>query len=221
MTLCDRNHCTGCGLCAAVCNHQAISFEKDFLGFRYPVIDKLKCIDCGLCRKKCPAINPVETNDHKECLMAWSKDDAIHFNSSSGGFCYILAKTIIEQGGYVIGCVWDADFNAILTVIDKVEDIEKTVGSKYVQSYIADSTWEEIKKRDKAGQKGLVIGLPCQVAAIKSFTRKSGNILFVDLLCRGGCSPACFHTHLDHLKKKRKLLELQMLDSEVAKMIVH
>lgn len=208
MTLCDRNHCTGCGLCAAVCNHQAIRFEKDFLGFRYPVIDTQTCTDCGLCRKKCPAINPVETNIHKDCLMAWAKDDAIHYNSSSGGFCYLLAKTIIELGGYVIGCVWDTDFNAILTVIDKVEDLEKTVGSKYVQSFIVDSTWEEIKKRDKAGQKGLVIGLPCQVAAIKSFVRNSGDILFVDLLCRGGCSPACFHTHLDYLKKKKKINRL-------------
>jgi coenzyme F420-reducing hydrogenase beta subunit len=135
--------------------------------------------------------------------MAWAKNDAIHFNSSSGGFCYLLAKTTIEQGGYVIGCVWDADFNAILIVIDKFEDIDKTVGSKYVQSYIADSTWEDIKRRDKAGQNGLVIGLPCQVAAIKSFTRNSGNILFVDLLCRGGCSPTCFQAHLNHLKKKK------------------
>lgn len=208
MQLCERNKCTGCGVCKAVCTHNAITFDIDNLGFRYPIIDATKCVGCGLCAKKCPTLNPVSINTRNDCYLAWAKNDTIHYNSSSGGLAYILSKQIINQGGYIVGCVWDADFNAVLTVLDKEENIANTIGSKYVQSYISDLTWNDIKQRDKAGQKGLVIGLPCQVAALKVFTNYSENIIFVDLLCRGGCSPACLKTHLSYLKKRKWLQEI-------------
>lgn len=204
MELCSINACTGCGLCYAVCNRKAIHFKNDALGFRFPIIDSDKCIECGLCRKKCPAINPVNRERMNDCYLAWAKDDTIHYESSSGGMAYILQRYVLKNGGYIIGCIWDDDFNAVLTVIDDLEKLQKTIGSKYVQSYIADSAWSEIKERNKAGQKGVVIGLPCQVAALKAFVNAGTNILFIDLLCRGGCSPACLKTHLLHLRKKKR-----------------
>lgn len=205
MVLCEKVRCTGCGACFAVCNKDAIHFECDSLGFRYPVIDKEKCIECGFCRRKCPAINPFHCEIKNECFIAWAKDDTIHFDSSSGGVAYLLQQQMLNDGGYVIGCIWDKEFSAILTVIDSKDDIKKTIGSKYVQSNIDNTVWGEVKKRAKEGQKGLVIGLPCQVAAIKSFTDNDENILFVDLLCRGGSSPDCLKTHLAYIKKKKKL----------------
>lgn len=208
MELCERKRCTGCGACFAVCNKDAIHFECDSLGFRYPVIEKDKCVECGLCRKQCPAINPVHGETNNECIIAWAKDDTIHYNSSSGGVAYLLQQQMLNAGGYVIGCIWDQEFNAVLTVIDNQNDIKKTIGSKYVQSYIGNTVWGDIKRRAKEGQKGLVIGLPCQVAAIKSFTKYDENILYVDLLCRGGCSPGCLKTHLSYLKKKKRLTKI-------------
>lgn len=41
--------CIGCGLCAKVCAHQAISLVNNL-----PVIDYAKCTGCGLCSEKCP-----------------------------------------------------------------------------------------------------------------------------------------------------------------------
>jgi len=29
-------------------------------GFLLPVIDKKKCVDCGVCEKVCPALNPIK-----------------------------------------------------------------------------------------------------------------------------------------------------------------
>ena len=56
----EKNSCTGCGACAAVCPLSAISMKADGEGFPYPQTDTGKCVDCGLCRKACPALSPVE-----------------------------------------------------------------------------------------------------------------------------------------------------------------
>ena len=204
MELCEHSKCTGCGTCSVVCTHKAISFKTDSLGFRYPEIDTLKCVDCGLCKARCPSISPVKREIDNDCYLAWAKDDVIHYESSSGGIAFLLQRYIIERDGYSVGCVWDADFNARLVVINHNNELVKTIGSKYVQSYIADETWNEIEERDKKGQKGIFIGLPCQVAAVKSFTNGSLNILFVDLLCHGGCSPSCLKAHLACLQNEKK-----------------
>lgn len=81
MQLCERNKCTGCGVCKAVCTHNAITFDIDNLGFRYPIIDATKCVGCGLCAKKCPTLNPVSINTRNDCYLAWAKNDTIHYLS--------------------------------------------------------------------------------------------------------------------------------------------
>ena len=49
--------CFGCSACAKSCPTNAISMEIDKYGFRYPVVDKSKCTNCGICTQHCPAIN--------------------------------------------------------------------------------------------------------------------------------------------------------------------
>lgn len=202
MELCNHNRCTGCGVCKAVCRHDAILWTYDELGFRYPFIDAKKCVDCGLCGKKCPSLSPVDFQDGNDCYIAWAKDDVTHFESSSGGIATLFGKHIIEQGGFVIGCMWDNDYNAIFSIIDDVNDLSQIQGSKYVQSYIPDELWAEIKSRVCKRQQGLFIGLPCQAAALIQFVGNHNDLIVIDLLCRGGCSPTCLKEHLSFLKKK-------------------
>lgn len=45
------NKCTGCTACLNICPKKAISMVEGQDGFKYPVIDQEKCIDCGLCKK--------------------------------------------------------------------------------------------------------------------------------------------------------------------------
>ena len=206
--ICAKERCTGCGVCASVCTHNAISFELDELGFRYPSIVHEKCVECNLCRQKCPALNPVDFHGRNDCYLAWSKNDTIHFNSSSGGICFELGKITIEQGGLVVGCVWDDEFNAVFNLIDNVEELGKTVGSKYVQSYLSKDVIKQIREASKS-RLVLFVGLPCQCAAI---TRISGGgknkLVIIDLLCRGGCSPQCLKDHITHIIKKRNISHL-------------
>lgn len=212
MLLCEKNKCTGCGLCKEVCPKQAISFEYDRLGFRYPHIEAEKCVECGLCSKKCPELNPVDKEERNVCYLAWAKNDFIHFESASGGLSYMLAQRTIEQGGFSVGCVWDDDYNAILRVVNNLDDLNKTRGSKYVQSYITPNTWKEIRLRLCNGQRGIFFGLPCQVAAMKSYLGRKDGLVYCDILCHGGFSPLVHHQHIVHIRNKKKLKNSKIND---------
>ena len=60
----NREECTGCSACYAVCPGKCIRMEKDKEGFLYPEVDEKKCISCGKCEKVCPAINRSKSNEN-------------------------------------------------------------------------------------------------------------------------------------------------------------
>jgi heterodisulfide reductase subunit A len=50
----NKDLCSGCGVCVAVCPYDAVRLEKSDAGL-VAVIDDLKCKRCGLCMTACPA----------------------------------------------------------------------------------------------------------------------------------------------------------------------
>lgn len=48
-----KNHCCGCGACAALCPVEAITMEPDKEGFLYPAINEAKCVACMTCERAC------------------------------------------------------------------------------------------------------------------------------------------------------------------------
>lgn len=203
MDLVSISNCTGCGICSYKCKRNAIVRRVDEFGFSLFSVDKENCIECGLCLKSCPSYSKLMSNETNHCYLSWSNNDTTHFESASGGLSTEIGKFYIEQGGYVCGCVWDENFDAVLTVVDTLDDLKRTQGSKYVHSIIPETVFEELEVRDKKGQKGVIIALPCQIAAVRKLNLK--NLLTIDLLCHGGCSPTAFRTHLSHLKSKYKI----------------
>ena len=198
--ICSEHICTGCGLCVTVCSKCAISFRKGKLGHLFPIIDQTKCIDCGLCQKKCPAINTPNLYYPKKAYAAFSKDIEDYKSSTSGGAASVFSNYIIEQGGIVYGCAVCKTNNKTLDVkhirVSEKEDLLLLKGSKYVQSRITD-VLPLIKSDIKNGKKVLFIGTPCQTAAIRNlFPKNPENLYVVDIICHGVPSLAILHTHI-------------------------
>ena len=60
--------------------------KEDEEGFRYPVVDTEKCIDCHLCEKVCPILHPVdEIENEQKGFIVQHRNNEILRESTSGG----------------------------------------------------------------------------------------------------------------------------------------
>ena len=201
--ICENNLCTGCTACFSICPKNAITMTENEEGFKYPVIDNSKCIKCQMCKKTCPILKNEKNESLNECYAAFSKDKKIRENGSSGGIFQILAEDVLNKNGIVIGAAFDEKFVLSHIPIDKYQDLNKLLGSKYVQSDM-----KEIYKYVKEKLKDrliLFVGTPCQVAGLKSYINgKDENLITIDFICHGVPSGKVFQKYIKEIEKKYK-----------------
>lgn len=202
----DKKDCCGCNACGDICPKNAISFVIDNEGFWYPEVSRDTCIDCGLCEKTCPVIHAEELkkNDYVEpkCIAAIHKNLEIRFDSTSGGMFTALAENMLKKGGYVGGVIYTEEWGGKWLITNDKNDLARLRSSKYLQSN-SEGMYKEIKKLLIAGEQLLICGLPCQIAAIKSFVGKDyENLILVDLICRYINSPMAYRKYIDCLEKE-------------------
>lgn len=53
----NEKWCYSCTACVSICPKNAIVWVEKKNGFRYPKVDKDKCVNCGLCIKSCPRLS--------------------------------------------------------------------------------------------------------------------------------------------------------------------
>ena len=182
--------------CLEVCSQDAITI-KDDLKYYNAVIDDNKCIDCGACERVCQNNNDIKAATPIAWYQGWSKSKEQRSVSSSGGIAAELAKYFIVEGGIVCSCVfengiWGFDF------AESTDEVERFKGSKYVKSNPT-GIYNKIRDYLKAGRKVLLIGLPCQIAAVKLFVGKrfKDDLYLVDLICHGTPSPKVLSLFLE------------------------
>ena len=191
-----KEDCCGCEACRQCCPHKCISMKKDEEGFLYPIIDKTKCVECGLCERVCPVLNPYDEHLPISISAFTHSDESIRMNSSSGGFFTKIAAAIIEQGGVVFGACFDDEWRVVHTYIDKTEELSLLQGSKYVQSSIGD-LYINAKRFLQDGVPVLFTGTSCQIAGLKRFLRKDYDLLYtMDVICHGVPSPLVWKDYL-------------------------
>ena len=203
-----KEECCGCNACGDICPKEAISFQTDEEGFLYPVIDHDICIDCGLCDKICPSINVegLKKNDFEKpvCYGAVHKNLEIRFDSTSGGAFSALAKKAYLQHYYVGGAIWNEDWSVSHFISNKKGDLEKLRSSKYIQSD-ARGFYKQVKELLDAGEKVLLCGTPCQIAALKLYLRKDYvNLITIDFICQYVNSPLIWRKYIDNLEKEHQ-----------------
>ena len=171
-----EERCYHCGACAQKCPTGAIQMEMGNDGFLYPEIDEEKCIHCGACDRVCPHLNWEQKMPRLEDRTCFAAASTINeqYKSASGGVFYSLARYFLQQGGYVAGCVWDDTLTARHIVTNRLDEVERMRGSKYV--------WKKV----------LFTGTPCQVAAANNYFGKKENLLTCGIFCHGNTSPQMF-----------------------------
>lgn len=201
----QKFECCGCSACDNICPVDCINMEIDSEGFWYPKVDTLKCINCKKCIKVCPALTKPLTKDALEnanVIAAYSKDEEIRINSTSGGIFSEIAKFILKNEGKVFGARYNEKKLVEHYKIDELSQIEILRQSKYLQSDIL-KTFKEAKQELNKGNKVLFAGTPCHIAALKNFLAKDyENLITVDFLCRGVISPGVYKQYLKSLEKK-------------------
>ena len=201
----DKQQCTGCGLCAEKCPKDCILMVEDGEGFRSPQIDFTKCVECGLCVRSCPTTSAADTLYSKYGRSYYCgnvKDKEMLIKSSSGGVFGVLAEYIISIGGYVCGCIYTDDLEAVHTLSNRKQDIEKMYGSKYVQSR-AEHCFPEIQSHLMEEDIVMFTGTACQIAALRLYLGKDySNLYCVEILCHGVPSPGLFAKYKQYLEKR-------------------
>ena len=176
--------------------------EADNEGFLYPHVDRSICIDCGLCEKVCNELHPYDSREPLKVLAAINENEEIRMKSSSGGIFYILAESIIKEGGVVFGARFDEDWQVVMDYAEDMYGVEKFMGSKYVQARVG-TAYRDVKRFLVGGRKVLFTGIPCQIAGLHKFLCKPyDNLLTVDLICHGTPSPKVWKMYLEEVIKE-------------------
>jgi len=205
-----ENECYSCMLCKYECPKNAIYFSENL----QPIINHERCINCNICENVCIALNnsSVVTADMQRWkgYVAKNINEDIRQKSSSGGLFYQLAKSVIDNNGYVCGCIFDDKFMPKHIVTDSIEDIKKMMGSKYVKSDL-DNCISRIKRLIKEGKRVLFSGVPCQIAAIKKVI-KSENLITIAVVCHGSIERDVWKQYLEEESEKGPIIGLSMRD---------
>lgn len=199
-SLAPFEECTGCSACRSVCPQNCIVMTKDSYGFLHPIVDYTNCVNCKTCESVCPVINKTEpiVSKNLKAYAAYSLQDGIRKESSSGGVFSELAAQVLSYEGVVYGAAYDSNFSVHHICVHDKDDLWKLRGAKYSQSDLENSFYEvkydlDLKKRV------LFSGTPCQVAGLKTYLKKNySNLLCVDFVCHGVASPEVWSQYVNY-----------------------
>ena len=202
--------CTSCQICAALCTHNAISIILNKDGFYRPIIDSNLCTECGLCTRFCYKfdenikLTTKEQLDKTPFYAAWSNNDELVKNTTSGGIGDLLACQLQKMGYKVVGCVYNEEkIRAEHRIATTETELILFRGSKYIQSY----TFDVLKTivANCREEKYAIFGTPCQIYALNKWVTKKGirdNFFFVDLYCHGCPSLHIWIKYQQYIKNK-------------------
>lgn len=195
----NKYSCSGCTACAQSCPKQCITMSSDYEGFKYPIVDEARCIQCGICIKVCPwrkekYQRPINCFTEPIVYAAKCKDKNIRLNSTSGGIFTVLSDYILQLQGGICGAVYNTSTQKVEhTITFTTEGRNKMRGSKYVQSELS-NTFQDIKTLLEQDKWLLFTGTPCQTAGLLSFLKKDyPKLVIVDILCHSVPSPLILH----------------------------
>ncbi len=178
--------------------------SQDDNGFYKPIVDERNCIECGICLQVCAfnASTPSQEKGFKhQSFAAWSKNKTTRRICTSGGVSFEIGCYLINKGYKAIVCKYNPDTQcAEHYVAETKEELEASIGSKYIQSHAADAL-SQIKK----GEKYFITGCPCQIDSIRRWLKRrkmEDDVIFLDFFCHGVPSMLLWKQYLKETEEK-------------------
>lgn len=205
MNIGGTKDCYGCGMCAAVCRHGVIDIKENGKGFYEPaIVNPEKCTDCGICIRVCPWNDSEAVAAYEKPIKsfaAWSNDKQVRHECSSGGVAFEVEREMLGKGYRICAARYSADKAIVEHYISKDEaGLRQSIGSKYLQSLTVEG-FKAISLREK----NVVVGTPCQIDAMRRWTRlmkKEDNFLLMDFFCHGVPSMKLWKKYLAEVERK-------------------
>lgn len=145
---------------------------------------------------------------------AWHKDAEVLKNCTSGGAATALSEKTLEDGGVVIGAMYDEQMNVIHKAIEDKAGLSKIAGVKYVSGKINRDLFLTMRRYLDQGRKVMFVGLPCQVAAVKNMFGENSKLLLCDLVCFGAPPHSLWRKYVDWMSRRygKKLVNVNPRD---------
>ena len=182
--------CCSCGFCIGSCPNGAISYEIDTKGFFRPVIDNGLCTGCRKCIESCPGFRYLDTGHgtrNESYSYGYSNNPELREESSSGGvvtelLCYLVRNKVVD---YVTVIRNRKKLDE--PCVDVTNDLDVIIASS-TSKYCPVRYGEVLKTLEGLNGRIAVMGLPCQIQAIKKYFNghPSFNIeikYFLSLFC--------------------------------------
>ena len=206
MKICPDEVCTACSACVNSCPTRALSLMENSYGELHPVVNRAKCISCGLCQRVCPNNSQMTLHTPRHCYASWMTDKVKRAECASGGIATAISELIISNKGVVFGTAYDSSMTPCIIAAETEDALDKLKGSKYVQSLIGDNIFQNVKRCLDDNREVLFVGTPCQIAGLLAFLKEPyHNLTTIDLLCHGVCPTRYFMEEIGHLKQKRRI----------------
>lgn len=207
----NQGLCSGCGLCVGVCPVNAIQTEDPY-SYHPDTFNQEACTECGLCTSICPGLgyevyNKYEQDQvfhrdigyYRNLYSGFSLDKGLRESASSGGVATEILKYLIKNNEVdrvnIVQNTEDLNMGIVCSKFtNDIDEILKAKQSKYVQAPISNLLKEIINSNKKFA----IIGLPCQLAALKQAEDKIKNlknkIVFkIGLFCGYAYTPNCIN----------------------------
>jgi|GEM_PF-3011650 len=184
--------CVGCGICLGLCPVDAIRV-KAAKGVLTVNFDYSRCTKCAACNKSCPALFNLYRKDLTiadvlgridKVFFGHSTNHDIRFNGASGGVVtalalYLLRRRLVDK----VLIVRMIKFTAGALLTDSEHDLKSGQGSIYFKTFSL-RLLQEIIYHLRKGERVCVVGLPCQISALKRLLRNfEDKIYFIGLIC--------------------------------------
>lgn len=209
ISIVEKNTCTGCHACVAVCPVLCIQMKSDKMGFPYPSVDEDKCISCGKCVRACEQTRVLPKLENQKIYAAKNKSNSVIKKSASGGVFSALSDAILKEGGVVVGSAFTEGMQVRHIIAETLAERDRLRKSKYTYSLCDEKIFFNVKGLLENGKKVLFTGTPCQVSALKIYLGKDyENLYCVDILCHGAESPKLYSEYIKRLSRKGEVADI-------------